>query len=211
MKRTRTFTTLALLFILLLTSNYNVNAATTVTKTNGTQKIEETKYTYSEYYEYLIEQKEYEQANNFRKTHPITRYITKRSCPSWVDYIKVIKFSDPQGEIFNIITVFAVEIHEHTQLPIQAITSYVEGTANIKVNGVSGLKWINDFDPIVTIADNKYSVKIQGNGSLCGEIDVQAKAGFEALGFSFGVTTGTKIYTSMDKYIEHTWHSMTDK
>jgi hypothetical protein len=98
----------------------------------------------------------------------------------------------------------ALEVQLYPNLN-EEIAGYVQGTAFCKVDNISRVKFVKDFDPIVTIP-NRNNAYFIINGSLVGELDIQLQEAYESQGFKIGSESTSRIYVSKDKTINHSYY-----
>ena len=129
-------------------------------------------------------------------------------------YVERVSFTDKQTASCKLISRMALEFYDHNNGKID-ISGYVDGTAFCKADGISGLEFVNDYEPIVRIPNNR-TATINVSGSLKGEISASLEAEFSAsegfeiveVGGSIGGSVNGTIYVSKDitlshKYIEY--------
>ena len=125
-------------------------------------------------------------------------------------YVERVSFTDKQTASCKLISRMALEFYDHNNGKID-ISGYVDGTAFCKADGISGLEFVNDYEPIVRIPNNR-TATINVSGSLKGEISASLEAEFSASGgfeiVEVGGSVNGTIYVSKDitlshKYIEY--------
>lgn len=189
-------------------------SSTTNTKVYTLSELEQSdnvvveRYSVSDYYNLMTKEKNTKAVNYLKNKYFNDSIKSGRSSLLTAEstvYVKVIKWTDPEGALFNLVSGMALEIELYPNLN-EEIVGYVDGTSFCKVDGISNMQFVEDFEPIVTVPDrnNAYFV---ASGSLVGEVDKSLEAGFEAEGFSINVGSSSTIYVSKDKTINHSYYS----
>lgn len=185
-------------------ANENTNSKVcTLSELEQSDNVVVEEYSVKDYYNLMIKE------NNIKSVNYLKNKYFNNSTTSEISalastYIKVIKWRDPKGPIFDLVSGMALEVQLHPNLN-EEIAGYVQGTAFCEVDGVQRIQFIKDFDPIVTIP-NRNNAYFITNGSLVGQVDIQLQEAYEAQGFKIGSESTSTIYVSQDKTINHSYY-----